>query len=241
MVFFHALILTAVKNCKNWERIKTDLQQPWPRLMWKPMKTVLSFVPTNHIWDNKKNMAAPMLKKKNLVKTVFSKVLCPLTCQPQIPTPDLLVADSDARPVNPRSWYPTWQPQIGPISQSQIVIPDQTTPDNLALVWQPPEKSGGLGCSIRPCFVVPVTGCVVWLGQHCFGLCFVRLCLLRAQLAALWHCNDVNTPPSVAQRSLVWSVFTAPRWLISLYYYIYFILGKGELKLNIWESQGEIY
>ena len=35
--------------------------------------------------------------------------------------------------------------------------------------------------------------------------------------------------------------FTAPRWLISLYYYIYFILGKGELKLNIWESQGEIY
>lgn len=150
MVFFHALILTAVKNCKNWERIKTDLQQPWPRLMWKPMKTVLSFVPTNHIWDNKKNMAAPMLKKKNLVKTVFSKVLCPLTCQPQIPTPDLLVADSDARPVNPRSWYPTWQPQIGPISQSQIVIPDQTTPDNLALVCQPPKSREVGGVQYAP-------------------------------------------------------------------------------------------
>ena len=150
MVFFHALILTAVQNCKNWERIKTDLQQPWPRLMWKPMKTVLSFVPTNHIWDNKKNMAAPMLKKKNLVKTVFSKVLCPLTCQPQIPTPDLLVADSDARPVNPRSWYPTWQPQIGPISQSQIVIPDQTTPDNLALVCQPPKSREVGGVQYAP-------------------------------------------------------------------------------------------
>ena len=65
-------------------------------------------------------------------------------------------------------------------------------------------------------FVVPVTGCVVWvwLGQHCFGLCFIWLCLLRAaKLAALWHCYDVDTP-SVAQWSLVCKVFTAPNWLI---------------------------
>ena len=87
---------------------------------------------------------------KNLVKTDLSKVLCPSTCQPQIPTPDLLVADSDARPVNPRSWYPTWQPQIGPISQSQTVIPDQTTPDNLALVWQPPKSREVGGVQYAP-------------------------------------------------------------------------------------------
>mgnify|MGYP001798431227 CR=1 FL=1 len=67
--------------------------------------------------------------------------------------------------------------------------------------------------------------------QHCFVLSFIRLCLLRAQLAALRHCNDVNTP-SVTLWSLVWTVFTAPCWFInfSLYLFYNFILNKGELK-----------
>ena len=52
----------------------------------------------------------------------------------------------------------------------------------------------------------------VW---HCFGWCFIRICLLCAKLSALWHCNDVNTP-SVAQWSLVCYVLFLDRWLIHL-------------------------
>ena len=62
--------------------------------------------------------------KTTLVKNSFSKVFCSPTCQPQIPTPDLPVTDSNTRPANPRSWEPTRQPQISPISQPQILTPD---------------------------------------------------------------------------------------------------------------------